>query len=362
MSTPIRDFANEPFFDPAEAPGYWVRFTTLLGISAIIATIGLYRNSGAVVIAAMLIAPLMTPILGIAKALVLGWTKRSLYLLVIVSLASLFTIGIGYLMMALSDAPMGMLIPDEVRARWDPGLEELLVALAAGIAGAYVEMRRQEASMLPGVAIGVSLVPPLTAAGITLYFGDTENAWDACLLFLTNLAAIVLAACVVFLVLGIRPSMRDKGHMTRVGLGTVTAMLMVVLVSIQLGQVTLDRFREARTEERVVTAVRDWAGEVPVEIRRVDVLKRTRAKTVELWMIIDVPIELGRKDIAPSERIPVRLRNTGPALRRDLRAVLGAETDIHLRIEFRYAGVIDLRSGDVIGDAPELVPPAQGEQ
>ena len=78
MKTAVNDFANEPFFDPDNARGYWVRFGTLLGIAAVIATIGLYRNSGAVVIAAMLIAPLMTPILGIAKALVLGWTPRML--------------------------------------------------------------------------------------------------------------------------------------------------------------------------------------------------------------------------------------------------------------------------------------------
>jgi uncharacterized membrane protein len=68
---------------------------TLLGIAAIIATIGLYRNSSAVVIAAMLIAPPMTPILGIAKVLVLGWTPRTLYLLVIVLVAGTATIALS---------------------------------------------------------------------------------------------------------------------------------------------------------------------------------------------------------------------------------------------------------------------------
>lgn len=167
MKTAVNDFANEPFFDPDNARGYWVRFGTLLGIAAVIATIGLYRNSGAVVIAAMLIAPLMTPILGIAKALVLGWTPRMLYLLVIVLLAGAATIGLSFAVMALAEAPQGMLVPSEVQGRTDPGLEELMIALAAGIAGAYVEMRRQEASLPPGVAIGVSLVPPLAAAGIS---------------------------------------------------------------------------------------------------------------------------------------------------------------------------------------------------
>ena len=154
MEPAATDFANEDFFVPERAGAYWVRFGTLLGIAAIIATIGLYRNSGAVVIAAMLIAPLMTPILGIAKALVLGWTARMLYLLAIVLVAAAATIGLSYEIMALAEAPQGMLVPSEVRHRTDPGLEEMMIALATGIAGAYVEMRRQEASLLPGVADG----------------------------------------------------------------------------------------------------------------------------------------------------------------------------------------------------------------
>ena len=92
----------------------------------------------------------------------------------------------------------GMVIPAQVLARTDPGLEELMVAFAAGIAGAYVQMRKEEASLLPGVAIGVSLAPPLAAAGILFNFGELADAWEAALLYLTNLAAIVLAACGVF--------------------------------------------------------------------------------------------------------------------------------------------------------------------
>jgi len=170
----------------------------MLGIAIVIATVGLYRNSGAVVIAAMLIASLMTPIPGIASAMVMGWTRRMLYLLSVVIFASFGTVGLAYVILLLADAPKGMVIPAQVLARTDPGLEELMVALAAGIAGAYVQMRKEEASLLPGVAIGVSLVPPLAAAGILLNFGELADAWEAALLYLTNLAAIVLAACGVF--------------------------------------------------------------------------------------------------------------------------------------------------------------------
>jgi uncharacterized hydrophobic protein (TIGR00271 family) len=347
MKTAVRDFANEAFFDPKGAGGYWTRFATLLGIAAMIATIGLYRNSGAVVIAAMLIAPLMTPILGIAKALVLGWIPRMLYLLVIVLVAAAATIALAYGMMALAEAPQGMLVPSEVRGRTDPGLEELMIALAAGIAGAYVEMRRQEVSLLPGVAIGVSLVPPLAAAGILLYFGEFDEAWEATLLFLVNLAAIVLSACGVFLVLGIRPSMRDMGHATRVGIGTIVTLGVVILLTFELAQVTLSRFREARAEGMVAAAVRQWAGDEPVEIQRVDLLKGTASRTVELWLIIDVPIDFGKEIIAPADMIPPGLK--GKDLKQILRQVLGKDADVQFRLQFRYAGVFDLKTGDQIG-------------
>lgn len=74
------------------------------------------------------------------------------------------------------DARHGMLIPAQIKARTDPGLEKLVVALASGLAGAYVQMRRKEAALLPGVAIGVSLVPPLSAAGLLLYFEESSGA------------------------------------------------------------------------------------------------------------------------------------------------------------------------------------------
>ncbi|MDJ0956855.1 MAG: DUF389 domain-containing protein [Arenicellales bacterium] len=355
MNTTIRDFANEAFFDPQEARSYWGRFSALLGIAAIIATVGLYRNSGAVVIAAMLLAPLMTPILGIAKALVLGWIPRMMYLLAVVLVASAATIGLSYVIMAIADAPQGMLVPSEVQARTDPGLEELMIALAAGIAGAYVEMRRQEVSLLPGVAIGVSLVPPLAAAGILLYFGNTGGAWEATFLFLTNLAAIVLSACGVFLVLGIRPDIRAKGHVTKVGLSTFITFGIVVFLAFELAQVTIDRFREARDEEAVVTAVRQWAGDEPVEIQRVDVLKETVTRTVELWLLVDVPIDFGREIMAPEDMIPLGLRERD--LKDYLRRVLGPDTDVQFRLQFRYAGVFDLRTGEQVG----VTVPAEGQ-
>jgi uncharacterized hydrophobic protein (TIGR00271 family) len=342
MSTEKEERDEDVYFEGGNRRAYWVRFTTMLSIAIVIATLGLYRNSGAVVIAAMLIAPLMTPILGIASAMVMGWTRRMLYLLSVVIFASFGTVGLAYVILFLADAPKGMVIPGEVLARTDPGLEELMVALAAGIAGAYVQMRREEASLLPGVAIGVSLAPPLAAAGMLLYFGEPAEAWEAALLYLTNLAAIVLSACAVFYFLGMRVAMRDKGFVTGFGLGAIATLVAVAILSIELSAATLDRFREARNEERIVVAIKDWSQGYPIEIDRLDVKKKAGQSLVDIGLIVDVPGSFSDQVLAPGDMFPEYLRRE--ALFDTIEQILGLDTVVTGRVQVRYASQWDLKT------------------
>ena len=306
-----------------------------------------------VFIAAYLIAPLMTPILGIASAMVIGWIRRMLYLLAVVAGASFGTIALAFSIMFLSNAPKGMFIPAEVIARTDPGLEELMVALAAGIAGAYVQMRKEEASLLPGVAIGVSLVPPLAAVGILLYFNDPTNAWEAALLFLTNLAAIVLSASAVFYFLGLRPAMRDKGYMTSFGFGVVATLVAVAILAIQLSTATLARFREAREEELIVVAIKEWSHEYPIEIRHLDVDYEGEKVVVDLGFIADVPRSYADQVIAPSKTFPPEISRKD--LLDALKPIVGSGAVIIVRIEVRYAGKWDIETGQYLGLPKALI-------
>ena len=343
-----RQTANLTFEDEQDQ-AYWVRFSTMLAIAVVIATVGLYRHAGALVSAAMLIAPLMTPILGIASSLVKGLTRRLLYLLTAVAIASVGNVVLAYVLIFVADAPRGMTIPSEVMARTDPGLEELMVALAAGIAGAYVQERKADISLLPGVAIGVSLVPPLSAAGILLFFGESRHAWEATLLYLTNLAAIVLSACAVFLLLGMRPAVRDSRHVVRVSLGTAITFGILVVIAIQLTTVTLERFRQARDKEQVVAAVRAWAGENPVEIIRLDVFGK-EPKTLELWLMVDAPFHHSRTILPPVEQIAPGLDIKD--LYGALAQVLGPDANLVARAQLRYSGVVQLKTGKVLGLPP----------
>lgn len=328
------------FFEGSRRSGYWRRFAALLSLAVVIATVGLVRNSGAVVIAAMLIAPLMTPILGVASALVLGWTNRVLRLTAMIIVAASASIGLAYLMMLLADPPIGLALPAEVLARTDPGIEELLVALAAGIAGAYVQINRREVSLLPGAAIGVALVPPLAVVGILLYHGEFEGAGEAFVLFMTNFTAIVLAACGVYVASGMKAFWQQRARLARFGLGFVVMIAVVVGLTIQLGHATYQRFQELQDEERVALAVHEWANGKSVEIARLDVHRSLGSADVELWLIIDASFEAGRELRAAKELLPEGLDLA--ELQASLSAVLNPAATLALRVQSRFAEVISL--------------------
>ena len=136
---------------------FLVRMGVLLVLSTIIATAGLLSDSAAVVIGAMLVAPLMNPVMAAAGAVVMGWPARfygSLWLVLAMgigalTLSSLLTLA----------SPELVILPEQVLARTRPTYFDLLIALAAGSAGAYT-ITRKESSAIPGVAVAVALLPP----------------------------------------------------------------------------------------------------------------------------------------------------------------------------------------------------------
>ncbi len=326
-------------FEGQSRVAYWRRFSMLLALAVIIATMGLIRNSGAVVIAAMLIAPLMTPILGIAAALVTGRAQRTMLLLLSVLGAAAMSVLLAWLLVFVADFPRGILIPEQVLARTDPGIEDLVIALASGVAGAYVQINRSEISLLPGAAIGVSLVPPLAAAGVLLYFGEPWSAYEALLLFVTNLAAIVLSASAVYVVSASGAARRRwRARFARMTVGLTAMSLVFCLVVYQLGKATLERYNEGHLEERLVRAVLDWADPVSIEIIRMEV--KPHRKLADLWLIVDLPLDAENKVSSIADLLPIELRER--PLPDVLTSVLGPEYRVAIRYQTRIAGLIDL--------------------
>jgi uncharacterized hydrophobic protein (TIGR00271 family) len=195
-------------------------FQVLTVLSVMLALTGLYANSAPVIIGAMILAPLMSPIVSLAMGL-----ARTDLVLIRNSLRTLL-IGVawGLACAILLAWAMPLDIPTaEMKARMSPTLLDLLVAVISGVAGAYAYAKEEIAKSLAGVAIAVALVPPLSVAGIGVGWADWDMARGAFLLLTTNLVGIALAASATFLVLGYAPFKR-----ARKGLG-ITGLIMLVI-------------------------------------------------------------------------------------------------------------------------------------
>ena len=236
---------------------YVRRFTMLIALSSAIAAFGLLSSSSAVVIGAMLVAPLMTPISAAAAATVMARNARLVQSLIIIVWGTALAILVGYVTASFSGvtATTAQELPSEIRARTFPGLLDLGVAITAGAAAGYIIPRRSTTSALPGVGIAVALVPPLATVGITWRLGFGSESRNALLLYLTNLAAIVFSVCLMLLASGFRPLDRVGTSLAR---RLVVTLVAVIGVAIPLTFHTRAALRDARLEQAVVDAVAAW--------------------------------------------------------------------------------------------------------
>jgi uncharacterized hydrophobic protein (TIGR00271 family) len=175
------------------------QYVTILGLSAIIGTIGLAADSAVVIIGAMLIAPLMKPIISLSYGVVIGDWPLKARAIITLCLGALATIAVSYLVEQI----LGLYEPtNEILSRIRPSLLDLGIAISAGVAATLAATRKNVMDAIPGVAIAVSLVPPLSVVGIGLSIGEPVITFGALLLFLVNLTAIVLTSVLVFLMEG----------------------------------------------------------------------------------------------------------------------------------------------------------------
>jgi uncharacterized hydrophobic protein (TIGR00271 family) len=196
-------------------------YLVLMSLSTLIATFGLFGDSGPVVIGAMILAPLMGPIISLAMGALRQDEK-----LIRGSLITIFWgIFLGLFFAILITWVTPLKTPTgEILARIRPNLLDLGIAVASGVAGAFAYSREEIAKTLAGVAISVALVPPLAVTGIGLGWGDWNIFWGAALLLGTNLAGIVMAAALTFLVLGFSPfEIAKKGLLISFGIFLLVA-------------------------------------------------------------------------------------------------------------------------------------------
>lgn len=177
---------------------YW----SLIVLSAIIATLGLQSGNGAVIIGAMIIAPLIWPILAVSISVVRGEARHfgRTILHIFTSLLVAVTVSI-----IITLPFIGQEFNSEILLRSSPNIIDLFIALFSGSVAALSVSWPKISNTIAGVAVAASLMPPVSVVGIGLANGDVFLAYGALLLFLTNLFAIFIVSIVVFYIVGFRP-------------------------------------------------------------------------------------------------------------------------------------------------------------
>lgn len=242
------------------------RFVVIMFLSVVVATVGLVQNSAAVVIGGMMIAPLMSPILGISASMLMGW-RKDFFVGVALIFASVIATVVVAMLIAIILPQSGIAISNEVLARTSFDVRDLVVALAAGAAGTYALFHKSISGALPGVAVAVALLPPLATVGILLGRDQPNLAMGAALLFITNIFGIMLGAVVVMLISGFVPPhtvAKRKNHI-------VLTFTVILVPSLLLGAFLTIRFfhvaESARSLREASNAVTNWLGPVDSLVR-----------------------------------------------------------------------------------------------
>ncbi len=270
-SEDLPGFENKLFYEGVRQRPFLVKFFVLIFLSTVIAAYGVLNDSTATVIGAMIVAPLMTPIMATAAALVMGAPQRSIKSLLLVGAGMALVIALSWLIGVSYSGVISFSQNTQIVGRISPRTTDLMIALASGAAGAFAYSRDDIADSLPGVAIAISLVPPLCIAGISLSQGEWTAAWGAMLLYMTNFLAILLTGggVLAFLGLGSVATQTLTGFARRrafyvIGLG-------VLLVTIPLAATSVRVARDSWTQLRTAQVVDAWLEGSQYELQKVSV-------------------------------------------------------------------------------------------
>lgn len=206
----------------------------------------------ATIIGAMIVAPLMTPIMAVSLSAVTGDAENIVRSMTLVIAGTAMVVGSAYALAAVLPGMIQTAGNSSISSRTSASLIDLIVALAAGAAGAFATSREDISDALPGVAIAVSLVPPLSVVGVCLSARQGHQAWGAFLLFLTNFLAIVAAGLIVFAIMGYNRAgismQRGKTRRRAVVVVVVAILLVCVPLGITSYQVATSRILVQRTQ------------------------------------------------------------------------------------------------------------------
>lgn len=275
-------FEDKLFIEGPQTKRRLTNFFALLLFATVIATYGVLSDSTATVIGAMIVAPLMGPIMATTAAVVMGSSQRALRAFGLTVVGVLTVILFAYLLSwVVPDVTISFTSNGEIASRINPGLYALLTALGAGAAGAFITSRAEIADSMGGVAIAISLVPPLCVVGISLQNGQLDAAIGAMLLFLTNYLAILLIGGLVFVVTGLGKLATAHEHSRVRRRGFVLFIAGLLLVVIPLTLTTYQSVLHSIETQRATAEVNDWLENTNYQVVSVRVGDRVVIVSIE---------------------------------------------------------------------------------
>lgn len=293
-------------FDRTPVRDRYVRFFVLLFLAAVISTYGVVGNSIATIIGAMIVAPMMTPIMAISLSAIAGDAKN---ILIATALAASGTALVVLLSWGLAGILPGIIEITgnaSITSRTSPRLIDLIVALAAGAAGAFASGREDVSDALPGVAIAVSLVPPLSVVGVCISAGKGSDAMGAFILFLTNFLAIVAAGLIVFALMGYGGAALNRQNFKARHWAVAVVVTAIVIISVPLGATSYRVAINQILEQRTQSAAKRWLGATDYDVidiradgKEVDMVIAGQGKVPELDSLLsDLGKKVGKVDVS----------------------------------------------------------------
>jgi uncharacterized hydrophobic protein (TIGR00271 family) len=316
----IARMRDQLFFEGDDRARKLSAFWTLLLLAAAIASAGVVSDSTATVIGAMIVAPLMTPLIGIVLSVTIGDGRNLAISTALVLAGALAVIVVGYGFGLLAEIPVDAAGSSQVAGRVNPSLIDLAAAIATGAVGAFAVVRSDVSNTVPGVAIAISLVPPLAVVGLTLEAGKGDEAVGAMLLFLTNVGAILITGVLVMALYRVRTAALESAVRPPLGRRAAIAVIVVfaIGIAVPLAGSTARIVDERLTTASVTDVAAAWAADAG-------------------WEVISVSVRPGG----------VVVRALGPIPEpepRKLRALLDAEglTDVDVRLQLVVENRVEL--------------------
>lgn len=301
--------------DIAESASPAFDFFLLVVLSCSIATMGLITNSPAVIIGAMLVAPLMSPIIALGLASITGKARLAESALLALALGGGLAVLLSTIMTLVNRSlPFVALyeLPGEVLARTHPSPIDLVIALAGGLAAAYAVTRPNISAALPGVAIATALMPPLCTVGIGLALENWSVAGGALLLFATNAITIAFAAALVFFLQGFAPRRRSEGQNATRSLLIAAGLTLTLLIPLSYYSVKF--FSEANENRNIQEIISYEVGRINgSELIDLDVQRIGDGLDMVITVRTNIPLKYEQvtelqKSIATSLQQPVTLK------------------------------------------------------